>query len=195
MRKLFIPLVVSLLLSAAAAAEFPSDGEVVVYAEGEVVGIGEFSGGDLELRLLQGFEGFATITVTDSEGNEFDFDVEIEADGSVQLNESFEDLEEVVEESGGEVEISLHEELEGGVSMAFGAGVPEHVELPEVAREGMERAKANHEAAQGRAGADASVEVGAKGEARGHGEEDADAEVDAEAGASVGVGVGLGDRN
>ncbi|HEX7002559.1 MAG TPA: hypothetical protein VF168_00015 [Trueperaceae bacterium] len=194
MRKFLFVLVVALLLGAAVAAELPRDGDIVLTAEGEVVGTGEFEDGNLELELLTGFEGTATFTVVDDEGNEYSFDVQVDSEGSVVLDGTSEDLEEVVEEDGGEVVITFREELETEGNMAFGAAVPDHVDLPDVAREGMERAKENHEEAKERSGAGASVEGRAEGEAHGEagGEE---AEAEAEADVSLGVGLGKGEED
>ena len=211
MKKLFAILAAALLLNVAAAAEFPSDGEVIVVVDGQVVGVGEFDEGDLELKLVEGFEGSAEMSVVDDDGNQYTVEVTVTGDGVVLLDDTLEDLVEVVEGEGGEAEITVHEELEVSVDNAFGAGVPDHVDLPDVAKVGMERAAENHEEAkeraeENRAEAGASVDGRVDGEVGGEvgdddddeedqDDEDDDEDDDAEAGASVGVGVGVGNRD
>lgn len=189
MTKVFGFLIAALLLGSTAAAEFPNEGEVLLVAEGSVVGVGEFDDGDLELRLLAGFSGFAEITVVDESGNEYSTEVMVGSDSSVTLSDSLEDLESVLAEAGAEVTVTVHDSLEAGGNMAFGAGVPEHVELPQVALDGMAGAEANHQAAQERA-EEARAKAGAA--AGGEVEVGDDGEVAAGAGASVGLGLGLG---
>lgn len=152
MQKLFSILVASLVIGTAFAAELPSEGEFVLTAsDGTVVGAGELSNGNLELELLTGFTDFATLTFVDEEGNVQTFDVMVGADGSVVFTDSFEDLASTVTNAGGEVEVRLNDEVEAEGNQAFGAAVPENVELPEEAREGMEEAAENYAEAQERA--------------------------------------------
>lgn len=199
MHRFIAILIGTLLLGAAFAVDFPREGDLVlVSAEGSVVGTGEFEDGNLDLTLLAGFDGFATFTVVDESGNEVSAEVMVDSESSVVFTESFEELREAVAAQGGEVSVRIEEDLEAAGNMAFGAAVPEHVELPEVAREGMDRAE-DHAEERGSNGAESSAEaearVGARGEAsagkggRDH-EHGAEGSADAEADASVGVGVG-----
>lgn len=206
MHRFIAILIGTLLLGAAFAVDFPREGDLVlVSAEGSVVGTGEFEDGNLDLTLLAGFDGFATFTVVDESGNEVSAEVMVDSESSVVFTESFEELREAVAAQGGEVSVRIEEDLEAAGNMAFGAAVPEHVELPEVAREGMDRAEdhadeaEDHAEERGSNGAESSAEaearVGARGEAsagkggRDH-EHGAEGSADAEADASVGVGVG-----
>jgi hypothetical protein len=201
MRKVFAILIGAVLLGAAFAVEFPAEGDVVLTAEGSVVGTGEFQEGDLDLELLSGFSGFATMTVVDEAGNEISVEVFIDSDASVVLSETLEDLRDVVAETGGEVTVTVEESLEVSGNMAFGAAVPDHVTLPGVAKEGMARAEENHAEAKTRTGdgQGASAETRVRGEGGAAAGRDSDdeeerggAEAEAEAEVEVGVGVGSG---
>jgi hypothetical protein len=206
MQKLIAILIGALLLGAASAVEFTGEGDVVLIAEGEVVGAGEFENGNLELELLAGFTGFATLTVVDEAGNEVSVEVMVDSDSSIVFTETLEDLRDVVAAEGGELKVELEERIEAEGNMAFGAAVPDHVELPEVAREGMEQAAENAAEARERAeearSNDAEAEAEAEGSAEARGEVSGRAgadedEAEAEAGASVDaeVGVGVGGSN
>ncbi|MEX2542805.1 MAG: hypothetical protein WD314_13410 [Trueperaceae bacterium] len=217
MKRLFAILISVLLIGVAAAIEFPSEGSAVVLvsAEGSLVGAGEFGDGNLELQLLAGFTGFATLTVVDESGNEVNAEVMVGSDSSVVFTDTLEDIRETVASQGGEVTVRTEERLNVDGNMAFGAAVPGHVELPEVAREGMENAAENAEAAgenaeEGRSnGAEASAKAEARAGTRGEASagarerdgagDDADGDPDgagasagAEADVAVGVGVGTG---
>jgi hypothetical protein len=195
MRKVFGILIGTVLLGAAFAVEFPADGDVVLTANGSLVGTGEFHEGDLDLELLSGFSGFATMTVVDEAGNAVRLELFIDSDASFVLSETLEDLRDVVAETGGEVTVTLEESLEASGNMAFGAAVPDHVTLPDVAKEGMAGAAENHAEAKARTGerqgASAEARVRGESEAAAGRDSDDDEERDgAEAEVEVGVGVG-----
>lgn len=213
MGRLIATLTGAFLIGLAAAVEFGSHGSAVVLvsSEGSVVGAGQFDDGNLELELLAGFSGFATLTVGDESGNQMSAEVMVGSDSSVVFTESLEDLREAVASQGGELTVRTEERLEVAGNLAFGAAVPDHVELPEAAREGMDAAAENAAEARGRAdarrskGAEASAEAetraNARGEASAGAREDGDTGGDgsgsagggtsAEAGADVSVGVGV----
>lgn len=149
MRKFLSFLIVSLLSTVVLAAELPSEGEfVIVSADGVVAGTGELQGGNLELELLSGFTSFATLTFVGEDGEVLTFDVMVGEDGSVVLTDTFEELASLVSAAGGEVEVSFSEDVDAEGSQAFGAAVPEDVELPEEAVEGMQEAAENAAAAE-----------------------------------------------
>lgn len=216
MRKVTAIMVSALLFGAAWATQFPSQGGLVlVSAEGEVVGAGVFDAGNLDLELLAGFSGFATLTIVDESGNEVTTEVMIDSNSSVVITESLEDLSEAVAARGGEATVRVEERVDASGNMAFGAAVPDHVELPDVAQEAMDEAEERADGAKERgreressgaeASAGAEARAGARGEAsaggesngesakgeRGQAEGSAGAEVDA----SVGVGVGVGNSS
>lgn len=194
MKKMFGILLATLLLgSAAAVVEFQGEGDLVITADGSVVGVGEFENGNVEVELLAGFSGFATITVVDEFGAEQRIDVMIDEDATVVISETLEDLRGVVAAGGGELTVEVEESLEASGNMAFGVAVPDHVELPDVALEGMGQAEANHEAAQERGGDSQSgdARTAAEGRAGGEasaGEDDGEVEAGADASASIGLG-------
>lgn len=194
-------LLATVLLGTAAAVEFQGEGDLVITADGAVVGVGEFENGNVELELLAGFTGFATITVVDEFGVEQSTEVTIDEEAKVVLSETLEELRTVVVDGGGELTVKVEESLEASGNMAFGAAVPDQVELPEVALEGMSRAEANHDASQEGAeegsshgdGESRGAEASAEGRARGEvaaGEDDEGTELEAGAEGSVGVGLG-----
>ena len=195
MKRIVGIMLATLLLASAAGAQFQGEGDLVITADGSVVGVGEFEDGNVELELLAGFTGFASITLVDESGAERTFDVMIDEDARVVLSETLEDLRSVVGETGGEVTIEVQESLQTSGNAAFGVAVPDHVELPEVALEGMAQAEANRDAAQERGGEGSSHgnEVSAEGRARGEasaGEDAGEAEVEVEGEASVGLDLG-----
>ena len=190
MKRLLTLLVTALLAATAAAGELPDSGEVLLSADGSLVGVGEFEDGKLELELLADFSGTATITLVDEEGNEYSEQVVVSSDHELEF-EAEGELAAAVEEDGATVEITLSEKLEADGELGIGHGVPDHVELPEEALEGMARAEENQAEAQARA-----EENQAEAEARAEAKAEAGAEEDgeAEAEASVGVGIGVGRR-
>jgi hypothetical protein len=210
MHRLIAILVGALLLGPAAAGELTVESGAValVSSEGSLVGAGEFAEGNLDLELLAGFSGFATLFVVDDSGNRSSFEVMVGMDASLVLTATLEDIRSVVASEGGRVTVRTEERLEAGSDMAFGAAVPDHVELPAVALEGMR--KAAEYAAEARARAEAGREngggVSAKAEARGGARGEASAgtrtgdgegeetrgEAGAEASAGVVFGVGAG---
>jgi hypothetical protein len=210
MHRLIAILIGALLLAPAAAAELivESGAAVLLSSEGSVVGAGEFEGGNLALELLAGFSGFATLFVVDDAGNRTSVELMVGSDASLVLTETLEDIREVVAAQGGQVTVRTEERLEAGGEMAFGAAVPDHVELPAVALEGMRKAAEHYAEARARAeaaganGAQASAGAEARGGARGEAEaivgrgdgaeEEAEGEADAEASAGVAIGVGIG---
>lgn len=152
MRKFLSILIISLLLGTALAVELTSEGEFILTStDGTIVGAGELEAGNLQLQLLAGFTGFATLTVIDEEGTITTYDVMVSEDNAVIFTESLEELSGVVTSAGGETEVTIREEVETEGNQAFGAAVPENVQLPEEAREGMEEARENYAEAQERA--------------------------------------------
>lgn len=198
MARLLVMITSALVLGMAAALELPGEGDVAIVADGQVVGQGSFEDGNLELELLAGFSGFATLTVVDGSGNEWTVDVMVDQDSSIVITESLEDLVEAVEENGGEATVRVEEELEARGNMAFGAALPDHVDLPVTAEAGMEAAAENYAEAEARAedareGDGAGVEGRARGEvSAGARSEEGNAEAGAEAEASVKIGIGAG---
>jgi hypothetical protein len=207
MHRLIAILIGALLLAPAAAAELTveSGAAVLVSSEGSLVGAGEFADGNLVLELLAGFSGFATLFVVDDAGNLTSVDLMVGSDASLVITETLEDFREVVASQGGEVTVRTEERLEASGEMAFGAAVPDHVELPAVALEGMRKASENAAEARARAeaagsnGGGASAKAEARGGARGEAEagvgtgDGADENANrAEASAGVVIGVGAG---
>jgi hypothetical protein len=207
MHRLIAILIGVLLLAPAAAAELTveSGAAVLVSSEGSLVGAGEFADGNLVLELLAGFSGFATLFVVDDAGNLTSVDLMVGSDASLVLTETLEDIREVVASQGGQVTVRTEERLEASGEMAFGAAVPDHVELPAVALEGMRKASENAAEARARAeaagsnGGGASAKAEARGGARGEAEagvgtgDGADENANrAEASAGVVIGVGAG---
>jgi hypothetical protein len=198
MHRLIAILIGALLLAPAAAAELAiqSGAAVLLSSEGSVVGAGEFEGGNLALELLAGFSGFATLFVVDDAGNRTSVELMVGSDASLVLSETLEDIREVIAAQGGQVTVRTEERLEASAEMAFGAAVPDHVELPAVALEGMRKAAENAAEARARAeaaganGAGASAKAEARGGARGEARSDASGE--AGAGVAVAVGIGAG---
>jgi hypothetical protein len=117
MIKFLVTLILSLVLGAAFAVEFPGSAKLFFTADsGTVVAVGELEEGDLSLELLAGFSGFVTITSVDEEGNVVSFEASVDVDGTVTVldMESFEfvDLAHAVTAAGGEVDVEFEDSID-----------------------------------------------------------------------------------
>jgi hypothetical protein len=118
-------LMLSLVLGAALAIDFPSSAKLFFTTDsGAVVAAGALDEGNLSLDLLAGFAGFVTITGVDEEGNVVTFEATVEADGTVTVLDmaafEFVNFAQAVADAGGEVKVSFEESIEaqGDVGLA-----------------------------------------------------------------------------
>jgi hypothetical protein len=117
MHKVLAVLILAIGLTTALAIELPLQGSLtLISSAGEVVGVGEFEDGELELELLADFAGLVTFTSVDAEGNVVVFDASVAEGGVVTLIDTvtleFVGLGEAVAAVGGEIEISFEDELD-----------------------------------------------------------------------------------
>jgi hypothetical protein len=92
-----------------AAFEMPMGSSLSLMTDdGSIVGSGEYRDGKLKLSLLEDYSGFASLTVTDQNGNQVTLEVMITADGQIMVlsaDASFLNLAESIAGQGGEVEV------------------------------------------------------------------------------------------
>lgn len=126
-KKFILALFCALTVTAAAAVEFPANGEVLIAADdGTIVGVGKFVDGEqFELELLLDFSGFGTLVFTGPDGSTQVLEVMI-GDGVVLVD--LVDLTTLLRDAGFEVSVKSDDRLAGRPD---DAGRPENVGQPE----------------------------------------------------------------